>query len=220
MNRIILIIFICLLSLPALAQGQEFLFNWEGGSFVPGFYQGKIMPTDGSSLNMSFELIEGGRLLNVKNKLIEWHIDGKLFQKGVGLQKITANKFNVSRSNIFVRVLIKNIEGGNLEKSFIIPKVIPKVIIERNFMNHTIPAGISIIKAWPLFFNIGNLSDLNFNWLSNNIKHSGKDVKRPNILELDIPTNNSPTSVNLNINVINNKNIGEVAIKKINLTIK
>ncbi|HCX44997.1 TPA: hypothetical protein DGT35_00075 [Patescibacteria group bacterium] len=220
MNRIILIIFICLLSLPALAHGQEFLFNWEGDSFVPGFYQGRRMPTDNSSLKMSFELIENDRLLNIKGKKVEWYVDGKLSQKGVGLQRITANQFNVSRSDIFVRVLIKNFKGGNLEKSFIIPKTIPKVIIERNFINNTISAGISIIKAWPLFFNIDDLSDLNFNWFSNNIKHSGEDVERPNVLELDIPTDNGQFSVNLNINVVNNKNISESAIKKINLTIK
>ena len=220
MNRIILIIFICFLSLPALAHGQEFLFNWEGDSFVPGFYQGKRMVTDNSLLNMSFELIENDRLINVNNKGIEWYVDGKLAQKGIGLQKITTNGFDVSRSNISIRVLIKNYKGNNLEKNFVIPKVIPKVVIERNFINDIVLTGVNIIKAWPLFFNVINLQDLTINWFSNNTSQSGQDVESPNILELDIPADNRQSSLYLTTTVINNNNISERATKKINLIIR
>ena len=220
MNRIILIIFICSLSLPALAHGQEFLFNWEGDSFVPGFYQGKRMVTDNSLLNMSFELIENDRLINVNNKGIEWYVDGKLAQKGIGLQKITTNGFDVSRSNISIRVLIKNYKGNNLEKNFVIPKVIPKVVIERNFINDIVLTGVNIIKAWPLFFNVINLQDLTINWFSNNTSQSGQDVESPNILELDIPADNRQSSLYLTTTVINNNNISERATKKINLIIR
>ena len=220
MNRIILIIFICFLSLPALAHGQEFLFNWEGDSFVPGFYQGKRMVTDNSLLNMSFELIENDRLINVNNKGIEWYVDGKLAQKGLGLQKITTNGFDVSRSNISIRVLIKNYKGNNLEKNFVIPKVIPKVVIERNFINDIVLTGVNIIKAWPLFFNVINLQDLTINWFSNNTSQSGQDVESPNILELDIPADNRQSSLYLTTTVINNNNISERATKKINLIIR
>jgi hypothetical protein len=220
MNRIILIIFICLLSLPALAHGQEFLFNWEGNSFVPGFYQGKRMVTDNSSLKMSFEVIENNRLININNKGVEWYVDGKLAQKGLGLQKITTNGFDVSRSDISVRVLIKNYRGNNLEKNFIIPKVIPKVVIERNFINNTVLAGVNIIKAWPLFFNVISLQDLTINWFSNNTRQSGQDVENPNVLELDIPVDNRRSTLYLSTTVINNNNISERAVKKTSLIIK
>ena len=220
MNRIILIIFICLLSLPALAHGQEFLFNWEGDSFVPGFYQGKRMVTDNSSLKMSFEVIENNRLININNKGVEWYVDGKLAQKGLGLQKITTNGFDVSRSDISVRVLIKNYRGNNLEKNFIIPKVIPKVVIERNFINNTVLAGVNIIKAWPLFFNVISLQDLTINWFSNNTRQSGQDVENPNVLELDIPVDNRRSTLYLSTTVINKNNISERAVKKTSLIIK
>jgi len=220
MNRIILIISICLLSLPALAYGQEFLFNWEGDSFVPGFYQGKRMVTDNSSLNMSFEVIENDRLVNINNKGVEWYVDGKLAQKGLGLQKITTNGFDVSRSDISVRVLIKNYRGNNLEKNFIIPKVIPKVVIERNFINNTVLAGVNIIKAWPLFFNVISLQDLTINWFSNNTRQSGQDVENPNVLELDIPVDNRRSTLYLSTTVINKNNISERAVKKTSLIIK
>lgn len=220
MNRIILIIFICLLSLPALAHGQEFLFNWEGNSFVPGFYQGKRMVTDNSSLKMSFEVIENNRLININNKGVEWYVDGKLAQKGLGLQKITTNGFDVSRSDISVRVLIKNYRGNNLEKNFIIPKVIPKVVIERNFINNTVLAGVNIIKAWPLFFNVISLQDLTINWFSNNTRQSGQDVENPNVLELDIPVDNRRSTLYLSTTVINKNNISERAVKKTSLIIK
>jgi len=220
MNRIILIIFICFLSLPALAHGQEFLFNWEGDSFVPGFYQGKRMVTDNSSLKMSFEVIENNRLININNKGVEWYVDGKLAQKGLGLQKITTNGFDVSRSDISVRVLIKNYRGNNLEKNFIIPKVIPKVVIERNFINNTVLAGVNIIKAWPLFFNVISLQDLTINWFSNNTRQSGQDVENPNVLELDIPVDNRRSTLYLSTTVINKNNISERAVKKTSLIIK
>ena len=220
MNRIILIIFICLLSLPALAHGQELLFNWEGDSFVPGFYQGKRMVTDNSSLKMSFEVIENNRLININNKGVEWYVDGKLAQKGLGLQKITTNGFDVSRSDISVRVLIKNYRGNNLEKNFIIPKVIPKVVIERNFINNTVLAGVNIIKAWPLFFNVISLQDLTINWFSNNTRQSGQDVENPNVLELDIPVDNRRSTLYLSTTVINKNNISERAVKKTSLIIK
>lgn len=174
-----------------LAKAQsipEFMITWKADSYTPSDYQGKILPSPGSAINLSLELINNKQLVNLSDYEIRWFINNKLQAKNWGLKNLTYKIDELEREDQNILIKIMNYQGKDLEKLITIPLVMPEVIIR--------PINIGLFKALPFFFNVTSPNQLSFNWLINN-QAPDKDGEDPNLLKLsniqeappDFPTN-------------------------------
>lgn len=211
-----------------LANAQtapQFLVSWKSGNFVPADYSGKILPIKGSKIEMGFDLIDKGKVINLSNSEISWYANGELIARANGLK--TANRIAGNRPEETIRISISDYQGAELEKTFLIPITNPEAILDihapTKITNNQFGLGLSDNKfeARPFFFNISDpFNELSLSWKVNN--NQIKEATDKPILELDLTSEGKPQQTNLNLSVeIRNKlNQLELAIKSINFIVK
>ena len=201
MTKVVSIITIAL-AISGFAYAQtnnaEFLVNWKSSSLVPSFYQGKALAINLSTINIGFELVKNGGLVNLSGYEIRWLVNGSLIASGIGLQS-TQFTANTNLRDLVVTIIVKGFNGGDLEKALVIPLVSPESVFEKR---------TGLLYAWPYFFNVKSLSNLIFNWEINGQKTSGQ-VRTPNVLELTIFPTEEPFPVNASVVIQNGSNLLE-----------
>ncbi len=178
-------------------QAPELMVTWQSNNYAPPAYQGKILPIDGSRIDMALELIDNGKIANLAAKEIRWLINGDELKSGFGLKNISfvADGFQGDQE---VEITIVDYNGVNLEKLITIPVVRPEVVIT---------GGPDIFRALPYFFNVRNLSQLQFIWSANGRPATGL-VENPDSLELDTAGISAGQDISINASVTNiNKRI-------------
>lgn len=195
---------------------SQVIIAWQAQDFSPAEYQGKTLPSLGSNIKLSLELVIQNKLQDLSKADIIWYADGKLLGRALGLKQtnFTANKG--ATDSYFIRAVI-NYKSQTYEGAINLPIVSPKIIIEiPSPADNFIISEKNIFQASPYFFNINNMKDLSFNWSVNN-----QITKGSNLLELDI-TPPFPSNQNFDIKVaaqnLNNKL--EFSSKEINLHVK
>ena len=176
-----------LLATPALAAPQ-FLVSWRANSYVPSWYEGKVLPSRGTPITISFEIVDGGRIANLGGTAVRWYINDKLVRNetsGLGIQSISFAIPDYGGQETEVRIAIPNYRGSELNQIVRIPVKNPEVVINGKFMKVPITTGDNAFQAIPFFFNVKALVDLGFDWTAN-----GQDAK------VDTAT---PWNLNLNI---------------------
>ncbi|MFA5776805.1 MAG: hypothetical protein WC988_04620 [Patescibacteria group bacterium] len=167
----------------ATNSDSQIIFTWETGNFYPADFQGKPLPTPGSSVAISAEVIKSGKLSDITSSDITWYLDGDFMRKGSGEKKFS---FMAKRNNSgkhTVRVKIQTSESS-LDYSINIPVTDPLVVVETPYLGNVVPAGGQIIlKAVPYFFNNSSINQLLFMWQIGNVveKHLGDNVILLNI---------------------------------------
>src|ERR1039458_3932339 len=75
-------------------SSPQFLVTWKATeSYIPPFYTWKALPTAGSNIVASVELVSGGRIINISSQNIYWYLDDVLMGGGAGVQQITFPPF-------------------------------------------------------------------------------------------------------------------------------
>jgi len=172
----------------------EFLITWEVQSYAPAEFKGKVFPSNGSPVLVSFELISPqGGLVDVSDELVYWYVNGKQVSAERGVQEIG---FRAVTGDQEIKITLLEYPGGFLEGFSKIPSVQPEVAIEAPAGN--VVAGPFRLKAFPYFFNVSKISDLNFFWEVNS-KKSQPD-ESPDILKID-PGQDLPSGYALNVNL-------------------
>ncbi|MFA5098806.1 MAG: hypothetical protein WC461_01125 [Candidatus Paceibacterota bacterium] len=209
------------------AQAQtspQFLISWKAQNYVPNWYEGKIFPTAATPINVSFELMASGKLVDLSTAKVRWYVDDELVKNennGLGIKKIsfiTPNYFDQTTS---VRVAIVDFLGqGIIDKMIAIPLVRPEAVIDAPYADGKIQTGESIFKTYPFFFNSNNGGNFSVQWsvLGQEPESQKGD---PFTLNLKIDPQ-MPVGSNIDLSVIMN-NITktlESASQVINLTIK
>ena len=199
----------------------EFIVSWKAGSFAPSDYSGKIFPTKNTLVEIGFDLIDENKFVNLSNYTIYWFLDGKLIKKGKGLKGIDFKTTQLNNDHL-ARITIVNYKGNDLDKTVLIPVVSPEVVINLPYPNNEpVKEGQIIFQALAYFFNVSKLTDLNFDWSMDNQKISKGKVVRPDILNLEINSNNAPSpTFNLSVTVKNILENFEMATNFKNLKIK
>lgn len=203
----------------------EFLVSWRAINFVPSDYQGKIIPSKNSIIEISFDLLDNGKFVDVSKQQINWNIDRDSFKSGVGLKSIITTFDKVSTKLVEIELpnySDKIYAGAYLNKFVNIPAVSPEVVINAPYPNKTISVKQNAFQAVPYFFGISNLSQLSFEWTVDGQKMDN-DPSYPSILALDLTSQGSPESgANILIKVLakNITDLFEFAAKTINLNIK
>ncbi|MDD5547928.1 MAG: hypothetical protein PHN74_03510 [Candidatus Pacebacteria bacterium] len=227
MNKIIVKISLffggAVLALACNAQAApEFLITWKANTFVPADYQGKIFPTQNSSVSVGFEVIDGGKIADISKKEIQWKLERSMVKSGVGL-KSASLIMPASIKDQMVQINIINYKNNeDLEKIFFIPTVSPQVAINSPYLNNEVPnEGEFTFQALPFFFNVSKIGNLIFSWALNNQNISG-EPNVPQTLKVSINSDSqlpsSIMSVSTTVQSIVNKL--EIAKKSLNLKIK
>jgi len=218
MRKIILTTIALLMGLPVFAQEPLFLINWGAHTFVPSFYQGKALPVGKADVRVSFDIIENGSSVSLRNKEVQWFLDERPIAAGPDLKQINISLQNVEDRDALVRVQVRNFKNrSDLVKTFLIPVTAPDIVID--LPQTSLTPGVTTVKSWPFFFNVSKLKDLVFSWLANG-KETRGDVNMPNNLELELPPEVAGSSINLAVTAQNRFNLLESARKALNLLVR
>jgi len=170
----------------------EFLVTWKASAFVPAGYQGKILPTRESVINISFDVIDSGKIADLSRNEIRWKSGGKIINSGIGSKNSSFVISKIAVDELRINITILNYKGLDLNKSISIPIADPEVVIQQ--------IGPASFEAKPYFFNINNVSLLNFDWTANGEKPAGSP-KNPNILTIENLTETIKTSLGIKLNL-------------------
>lgn len=205
----VIVMVIVMVPSSAAQQAPEMMLTWKANNYAPADYQGKILPADGTKVDMALELIDNGKLANLSGIEVRWFVNKKLSASGLGLKNFSfvADRF---RGDQAVEVNLINYKGQNLTKRVIIPVVSPEVVIDD---------GPDVFKALLYFFNIQNLSQMKITWSANGIETSGA-VENPGILNLDTAGLPSGTNINLEVTAQNLLKPIETATKSVTFLTK
>jgi len=202
----------------------DFLISWKATNYVPADYKGKILPSKNSPVQISFDVLDNGKFVNIANQQIEWYLNDSLIKSGAGLKSILFTP--ISNSNV-IEILIPNYndtkyKAAELSAVITIPLASPEVVINAPFPNKSISIGDSSFQVLPYFFNINTINQLKIDWDVDGTKNSGQ-ANRQDILNLTT-TSQGQAAVGTNIGikafVQNILNQFEFAQNYINLNIK
>ena len=164
--------YLLLATISASAQTtSQFLVSWQAESYVPSWYQGKVLATKGSAIKVSFELIDSGKIVNLSKKKVRWYINDKLVQNennGLGLKFYSFIADDYPGQDTEIRITIVDYKDEVLDKIIVIPIVSSEAVIDAPYPNREIKSGKNSFFAYPFFFNIKDLNKLSFEWLVDN----------------------------------------------------
>lgn len=199
-------------------SAPEFLVSWRAINYVPADYQGKILPSNNSPVEVSFDLIDGNKIVNLSKKEINWYFNGRYFNSGIGLKTITFNSNGLDKN---IRINISDYNGRSLDKFLTVSNFKPEIVVDAKDINKKSAGKQYNFTALPYFFNVSNLSQLKFQWKVNDQNLTGS-VENPESLSLDLKSETILPGTNFNIlssaqNIFNDL---EFAAKKLNFTVK
>ncbi len=195
-----------------------FLITWKTtGSYIPSFYIGKALPTYGSQITASLELVSPqGKILNLSGQTIYWYVNNALVGGGVGIQHVTFPPIGDAPNTANLRVTIPNYNGAYLIHAINIPMVLPETVIYAPYPNGQFTQNPLTVQAIPYFFNIANPSGLSYTWSVNG--QTGSNAENPETAQITLPQGTqSGTSVTASLSV-ENPNDSTIATANANLT--
>ncbi len=206
-------------SSKAQTSKPQFLITWKADSYAPADFQGKILPTAGSLITTSFELIDQGKPADLSQEMVYWYVNNDFLRGGNGLQSIRFQAPQAAGGAIDLRVEIPNYKPGAQLKTIEIPVASPKAVIEVPFPNGEFSASQLELTGQAYFFNVRSLSRLNFSWNINGQTPTG--AENPATLKVNI---GQDVPVGYPVNIVftaqNPDSVLEKASKNISLVYK
>jgi hypothetical protein len=201
--------FVALLCVSHYAQAQtvsnpDFLITWKtSGSNIPSFYVGKALPTYGSQITASLELVSGGKILNLSGQTIYWYLNDTLIGGGSGVQQVTFPPFGAPPSVLDLRVVLPNYNGSYFEHSIQIPMVNAEVVMYAPYPNGQFSNNPLTLTAIPYFFDVTDATKLSYTWTVNGI--TGTSAENPQQAQITLPQGTtSGASVSVSVSAENN----------------
>lgn len=174
---------------------NDLIISWQASSFVPYYFEGKILPTVGSNVFAAIDLIQNNKIVDLSKTKIYWYVNNELFSNSIGIQKIKFSAPPPANSNINLRVELPDL---GISKTIEIPVVKPKLVLDAPFPKKEIKTNYFELVAYPYFFNLTNndLDYLSVSWLINGVV--GK------------PSAENPLKIKINIT---DKNVSDLVIE-------
>lgn len=218
----IFLFFFFLFPLSSFGASPQFMASWRADSYVPNWYQGKIFPTRGSLINVSFEIINNDKIVDVSRNKIRWYINDKLIKNednGLGIKSLKFINNNPPGGDIEIKIAVVDYGPEPLYKIIRIPVVAPEAVIDAPYAERKINSGKNLFRVFPFFFNIKNVNELSSEWQANG--QTAEAGANPQELNLNIDSQ-TPSGVAIDVKTII-KNIAdqfEFASKNIKLEVK
>ena len=185
------------------AASPQFLISWKAYNYTPSWYQGKNFPIYSTPVEISFELLENDKIVNLSKHEVRWYINNSLFTKGKGLRTISFISKNKAGTNMVIRIAIVAYKGEELNKLIYIPAKSPEVVINSPYLTNIAKIGETYrFKALPFLFNANRLNNLSFDWTINNQAMFSEEVdENPDILILNVSTS-TPAGMQINLSAV------------------
>lgn len=185
------------------ASSPQFLVTWKAsGSYIPSFYQGKALPTLGSKITASLELVSNGKLADLSSQNIYWYEDEVLVGGGAGVQQVTFSPFGTPPSTLILDVELPQYSGGYLTHTVNIPFVEPTAVIDAPYPGQEFSSDLLTLQGIPFFFYATSSANLAYNWSVNG--QTGTSAEDPQIAEITLPQGTpGGTSVGVSLSISN-----------------
>lgn len=215
------------LPVPAAPVNPEFdfLISWRAINYVPADYKGKILASKNSDIEISFDLLNKGKFIDISGQKIEWRLNNDFLKSGAGLKTI---KFTaVKNRDQFVEISIPDYKDSkykitNLGAVITIPLSSPEIVINTPYPKKKIGIGENLFRALPYFFNIADISQLKIDWNIDGLKPVGQ-INGTDILRFTASTKGQAAegaNVSIAVSAKNPADQLEFAQSYINLDIK
>jgi len=161
-------LFSIFLTSAQIASQPQFVATWRSHNYAPSWYAGKIMATRGSWVDVSFDLINNGKVVDLSKNKVRWYVNDDLRRNeddGLGIRNFYFGVDEFARDDIEVRIVIVDYAENEIGKMIIIPLVSPEAVVDAPYSNRQLPNGTNFFKVYPFFFNVNDLSKLSFNWI-------------------------------------------------------
>ncbi|MEK7089367.1 MAG: hypothetical protein AAB920_00950 [Patescibacteria group bacterium] len=168
---------------PAPQIPPQIILTWSAENFYPSNYRGRALPTIGTPITVSTEMLINGKSADLSQANIAWYNSGNQIDSGIGLKQTSLKPDTNDVDGIFVRA---EITLGNIiaEQSILIPISQPVVAIEIPYPHSIINANSDVtMRAVPYFFNVASLNRFIFYWQVGSIK---KNMGAENSISLKI----------------------------------
>ncbi|HVM77310.1 MAG TPA: hypothetical protein VMU07_04115 [Candidatus Paceibacterota bacterium] len=189
----------------AHAAGPQFFITWKAsGSYAPSGFSGKVLPTYGSQITASLELISGGVPLDLSGQKIFWYVNETLIGGGLGAQSITFPPIGQAPTSMTLKVELPSYRGATLIKTILIPMVPPQVVLVAPYPGGQFSANPVTLTAIPYFFNVTSSASLSYRWTVNG--QSSANAENPQIAQVALPNGTAAgTSFPISVTISNAK---------------
>jgi len=213
----------------ARAAAGDWLLTWSSNSYVPQGYEGKALPSRGSSIKVS--AIPTRKLAQNPDALYyRWLLDGDImgWAQGQGKSsfKFTVTKWGGASHEIESQILDSDenvLWRGSLSVKIVNPQVLFKTngnnYAARDSLTATTGQNLTFI-AEPLFFNAQKMSDLIFKWTLDGQEPTALDEKNQNQMTIKIPAGNLSASIFKDLSVFIQNKTDELQQSKANLSVE
>ena len=205
-----------------IVSQPQFLVSWRADSTAPSWYLGKIFPTKGTAVEVSFELVDSGKPADLSKTVIRWYINDKLVKNesdGLGIKYLKFIATDYPGQDAEIRISIPDYKNlGPLDKIITIPIVKPQVVIVAPYPDRNITAGKSVFETIPFFFSAQDLSEIVYKWFVDNraVSDLGDNQR---VLDLNIPQE-APKGTIINIKATAKNLLRETEFASGNLNVK
>lgn len=142
----------------------QVVLTWNAANFYPSNYRGRALPSVGTPITVSAELLVNGKFADLSKANVVWYKSGNQIDSGVGLKQTITEPDSNDLNNIFIRAVV-TLNDITAEQSIVIPVSDPVVAIEIPYPRSIIDANSDVtLRAIPYFFNISSLGRLIFYW--------------------------------------------------------
>lgn len=173
-------------SARAQTAAPQFLITWRAlKSYVPAAYPDKAVPSYGSPVVASVELLSQGKVLNIKSQTIYWYLNENFIGGGIGLQTVSFLPFDVPPNTLDLRVELPHYNGVLLTRQVQVQTLRPVAVVEAPFPNGQTSVNPTTVTALPYFFNTTAASNLSFSWSVNG--QSGANAENPQTAQITLP---------------------------------
>ncbi|MBI4159957.1 hypothetical protein HY504_02225 [Candidatus Wolfebacteria bacterium] len=171
----------------------QFMTSWRAESYVPAWYGGKVFPIKDTPVEISFELVENGRIVDLRRTAVRWYINDTLMrneESGLGIKSLRFVNQNYPGQGVDVHISLPNYKGQPLDAILRIPVLSPEVVVENARPTRDMARGDMKFRAIPFFFNVGLRDDLGVSWrAANQPAEYGDDPWRLSVgLDAEVPS--------------------------------
>jgi len=163
---IIVLCFVFLFYSKTNAQTNDanIILTWSAKNFYPVDFIGKPLPTHGTRVFVSLEVVRDGKPTDITSSPISWYVDGDFIESTVGEKTFSFFAKKTSTGGQIIRVKTQN-NNSPIESSITIPVIQPETVVEVPYFSNIVSSGQEIsLKAIPYFFNNSSLDQLLFIW--------------------------------------------------------
>ncbi len=185
-------------SVSADESGAEMLFSWHAYSYTPSGFDGRALPITGTLIEAGFDLVQGGKLVNLKDQIIYWYWNDSPIGGGKGVQKISFRPTQEGVQKLTVK--LPGYNNGGIVRNFKIPVVTPEAVIEAPFQKGNFSSLNLKVQGRPYFFNVLKSDALQFLWDVNGQKPS--NTENSDVLNINLDqsvSSGSQFQINLSI---------------------